>query len=125
MRIALSTASESSMVMELETGIPNNVTVSFPWIMAITRDFRSCCKRSKIWLRAATTPEDPRLDSKRVIARTTQNTALAMFATQSGHELCCVMAPARSGAVLPEFSVDIRITSESASTLRADVQVER
>ena len=51
-RIARSTASESSMLIELLTGTPKSVTVSWRWMSAITRDLRSCWKRSRSWARA-------------------------------------------------------------------------
>ena len=51
--IARSRASESSMVMLLETGTPKTLTVSCRWISAMTRDLRSCSKRLMTSVRAA------------------------------------------------------------------------
>ena len=52
-RIARSTASESSMVMLLETGTPKMLTISCRWMRAMTRVFRSCSKRLTTSARAA------------------------------------------------------------------------
>ena len=52
-RMARSTASESSMVMLLETGTPKMLTVSCRWISAMTRDLRSSSKRLITSARAA------------------------------------------------------------------------
>ena len=58
-RIARSTASESSMLMELDTGTPNSVTVSWRLISAMTRDLRCCWKRSSTDERAVSSRLDP------------------------------------------------------------------
>ena len=58
-RIARSTASESSMLIELLTGTPNRVTVSWRWMSAMTRDLRSCWKRSSTDARAFSTLLEP------------------------------------------------------------------
>src|SRR5215208_1568821 len=59
--MARSTASESSMPIELVTGTPNRLTVSCRWIIAITRDFRCCWRRSRRSLRAASSRSGPHI----------------------------------------------------------------
>ena len=47
------------MLMELDTGTPNSVTVSWRLISAMTRDLRCCWKRSSTDERAVSSRLDP------------------------------------------------------------------
>src|SRR5689334_1885473 len=79
-RIARSTASESSMLIEPATGTPKMLSLSWRWIIAITRDLRASSILPSAALRCFSTPRPPNTCASKMKSSASQNAARARLA---------------------------------------------